>query len=252
MGGSTPREDEPMVDWSPGSMVLGVALAIGLERLLLRMLRVAALSYEPVSGEHTDSVVYHRDLFALTERDMQIVAALLVIAGIVGSLAMKNAGWPLWPALLLWLTALGWDVWTWERAAGSVKFVSWKRGWQHSPRRVAVSDLREVNVVVRRGPSSKGRARGIGHFLPPTCYLALQMADGKATKLPRTGAWLGGEKRVEDFANFVRMQIAVVDDLRRKAEAEKRSAARRNALPVEPVHPASRIDPLAINRGGGG
>lgn len=235
-----------MGDWSPGSMLLGVALAVGLERALLRMLRVAALSYEPVSGEHTDSVVYHRDLFALTERDMQIVVALLVLAGIVGALGMTNPGWPFWPALLLWLGALGWDTWTWERAAGSVKFVSWRRGWKHSARRVAVSDLQEVNVVVRRGDS----ARGIGRWLPPTCYLAVQMKDGKAAKLPRTGTWLGGEKRVEDFANFVRMQIAVVDDLRRRAEAEKRSEARRNALPQEPVHPASRIDPLAINRGG--
>lgn len=237
-----------MGEWSPGSMLLGVAFAIALERLLLRMLRVAFLSYEPVSGEHTDSVVYHRDLLALTERDMQIVLALLVLAGLTGALAAGHAGWPFWPALLLWLGALGWDAWTWERAAGSVKFVSWRRGWQHSARRVAVSDLQEVNVVVRRGDT----ARGIGRYLPPTCYLALQMNDGKAAKLPRTGTWLGGEKRVEDFANFIRMQIAVVADLRRRAEAEKRSEARRNALPTEPVHPASRIDPLAINRGGGG
>ncbi|HEU4460450.1 MAG TPA: hypothetical protein VFR90_15120 [Methylibium sp.] len=235
-----------MGDWiSPTSLALALLLAFGLERLALRGLRAAALAFEPVSGEHTDSVVYHRDLLALTERDMQTVFGLLLAAAVSGAVAWHAPGWPAWPSLVAWLGALGWDLWTWERAAGSVKFVSWKRGWRQSARRVAVSDLAEVNVVVRRGASAKG----IGRALPPTCYLALLMADGKAVKLPRTGAWPFGERRVEDFANFVRMQIAVVADLRRRAEAEKRSAARHAAVEQEPVHPAQKIDPLAINRG---
>lgn len=231
---------------SPGSLVLAVVLAVGLERLVLRGARVAALAFDPVSGEHTDSVVYHRDLLALTERDMQVVFGALLAAGVSSAMAWHGPGWPAWPGIVLWLGALGWDLWTWERAAGSVKFVSWRRGWRHSARRVAVSDLAEVNVVVRRGASAKG----IGRYLPPTCYLALLMADGKAVKLPRTGVWPFGERRVEDFANFVRMQIAIVTDLRRRAEGEKRSEARRAQLEREPVHPAQKIDPLAIHRGG--
>ena len=233
---------------SPWMWLAGIVLAVALERGVLSAVRAMLLAYQPISGEHTDAVVYHRDISALGERDMQLVAALLMASGLLLAAAWQMHTWPLWPALLLWAAALGWDLWTWERAAGSVKFVAWRRGWQHSARRVAVSDLSEVNVVVRRPASFRVPAK----LMPPACYLALTTADGKAVKLPRTGPWLGGETSVENLANFVRMQMAVVDDLRKRAAAEKRSEARRAALPAEPVHPASRIDPYAINRGGPG
>lgn len=224
----------------------GVLLVLLAQRGVVHAVRAVALAFHPISGEHTDSVVYHRNLGALGERDMLIVATLLLAGGLSLGASWQFAAWPAWPTVPLWIAALGWDLWTWERAAGSVKFVSWRRGWQQSPRRVPVSDLVEVNVTVRR----RAPAPLPSWLAPPSCYLALILRDGKAIKLPRTGAWLGGEKQVENLANFVRMQIEVVADTRRRAAAEKRSEARRAAVPMEPVHPAQKIDPLAINRGG--
>lgn len=230
----------PLWTWA-----LGIGLMAGAERLVVRAVRGALLAVNPVSGDHTDAAVYHRNLTALSERDMQLVALALVASGVSMAAAWHFAAWPVWPSLLLWAAALGWDLWTWERAAGSVKFVSWRRGWKQSVRRAAVSDLQEVNVTVRRHEKPPLPA----WLLPPSCYLTLIMRNGQAVRLPRTGAWLGGEAQIENLANFVRLQIEVVADNRRRAAADKRSEARRAALPVEPMHPSTKVDPLAINRG---
>ena len=222
------------------------ALALVAERAVVRGLRTAWLAHAPVSGEHTDSVVYHRSLWTAGQPDLLAMGAALVVSGWLLAAAWQFARWPLWPAPLVWLAALGWDLWRWERAAASVKFVSWQRGWQHSTRRVAVSELREVNVVERRFacPGLPAWAQ------PGSCYLALMLRDEKAIKLPRTGVWFGGLARVEDLANFVRLQMDMVADNRRRAAADKRAAARRALQPVEPAHPATKIDPLAVHRGG--
>ncbi|WP_428421553.1 hypothetical protein [Methylibium sp.] len=228
--------------------LLCMAAAVLLQRGALLGLRAAWLAHEPVSGEHTDSVVYHRSLWTPGEAEVLGTAGLLLLSGLGAAAGLQFKGWPLWPAGLLWLGAVAWDLWTWERVAASVKFVSWRRGWRHSARRVAVSDLKEVNVVERRSRGSRLPAWA----RPTACYLALVMRDGKAVKLPRTGALFGGEAEVERLANFVRMQMDVVADNRRRAAADKRSEARRALLPQMPMHPASKLDPLALNRGGPG
>ena len=208
------------------------ALAIGVERALVRLTQAVWLAYEPLCGEHTDSVVYHRSLWTPGQRDLSGAAAALVASGL-----LLAAAWQ-WPsgllataALALWLAALAWDLWRWERVAASVKFVSWRRGWRHSARRVAVSDLKEVNVVERSHawPGLPAWAQ------PSTCYVALSLRDGKLVKLPRTGALFGGARRVEALANFVRLQIDGVADNRRRAVADKRSAARRALVAPRPA-----------------
>lgn len=233
---------------SPLMWALCVAAAVLLQRGAVRGLRAAWLAHEPVSGEHTDSVVYHRSLWTPGEPEVLGTAGLLLLSGLAAAAGLQFKDWPLWPALLLWFGAVAWDLWTWARVAASVKFVSWRRGWRHSARRVAVSDLSEVNVVERRPRPSRLPAWA----RPSACYLALVMRDGKAVKLPRTGTLFGGEAEVERLANFVRMQMDVVADNRRRAAADKRSAARRALLPQMPMHPASKLDPLALNRGGPG
>ncbi len=224
------------------SAVVCTAIAALLERGAAHGLRAGWLAHEPVSGDHTDTEVYHRSVWTPGQPDMLTVAAGLVASGVLAAAAWGIAGWPLWPALLAWLAALGWDLWTWERVAASVKFVSWRRGWRQSARRVAVSDLREVNVVERSKVSDKLPA----WLQPGSCYLALVMRDGKAVKLPRTGTLFGGEADVERLANFVRMQMDVVADNRRRAAADKRSAARRAMLQQEPAHPATKVNPGAL------
>ena len=233
---------------SPLVGLLSVAVAVLLQRGAVRGLRAVWLAHEPVSGDHTDSVVYHRSLWTPGEPQVLVAAGLLLASGLAAAAGLQFQGWPLWSAGVLWLGAVAWDLWTWERVAASVKFVSWRRGWRQSARRVAVSDLSEVNVVERRPRASRIPVWA----RPSACYLALVMRDGKAVKLPRTGALFGGEAEIERLANFVRMQMDVVADNRRRAAADKRSAARRAMLEPVPVHPSNRIDPLALNRGGPG
>ena len=222
-----------------------VALALLAEHAAARGLRRAWLARRPLSGEHDDSVVYERSLWTPGEPDMEIALALLALAGVLAA-ASFQADFPPWLALPPWLAALGWDLWTWQRAAASVKFVAWQRGWRRSARRVAVSDLREVQVAERRAhwPGLPPR------WQPVAWQPVLVLRSGKVVKLPRTGALFGGEARADALAEFVRLQIDQVADNRRRAAADKRAAARRALQPPPPpVHPATRIDPLALPTG---
>ncbi|AKJ27018.1 PH domain-containing protein [Caldimonas brevitalea] len=181
-----------------------------LEQLTVRGIRAVQLSAAPLSGDHVDSVYYERSAWTPGERD-----------NIVLWLALGTAGGALWASMLFdirtallavpaWLAALGWDLWRWERAAASVKFVSWRRGWRQSARRVPVSRLASVDVHEKPvlGPLS-------------VCSLRLTLDDGKVVKLPRTCS-LGGLDRVEDVANFIRLQMQQVEELRRRRANEQR------------------------------
>lgn len=214
-----------------------IAVAVGTERMAVRGLRAAWLAHEPLSGEHTDSVLYHRSLWTPGAADVAAMQAALLASGLLLAGALQLRGGLAWPALFAWLAVLAWDLWSWELVAGSVKFVSWRRGWQQSARRVAVSELREVNVVERRFVWKRLPA----WLQLPKCYLVLIMHDGKAVKLPKTGGLFGGEADVETLANFVRMQMDVVADNRRRAVADKRSAARQARLPRQPLQPLAPL-----------
>ncbi|WP_019561531.1 PH domain-containing protein [Caldimonas manganoxidans] len=205
-------------------MLAAVALAALLEVGVIKALRGVQLAASPLSGEGLDSFVYDRSLLT-PQRDLAIVWAGLILAGVLGACAWVFDRPGLWvPAGLAWCAALGWDWWTWERAAASVKSVSWRRGWRHSTRRVPVSRVAEVHVVEKRWLGPLG-----------TCYIALTLDDGKAVKLPHT-ATLGGLSRVEDVANFIRLQIQQVRELQqRRANERRRARARR-----EPKDPQER------------
>lgn len=223
--------------------LFGAALAVLAQRYAVRGVRAVILAREPLSGEHTDSCVYHRNLWALDRPDGWAALGLAAVSGALAAAALQSSAWLLVPAELVWLGVLVWDLWTWERAAGCVKFVSWRRGWQQSTRRVAVSELRDVHVSERYPawlpPWLPAKLR------PGTCALTLVLRDGKAVKLPRTGTLFGGEPAIEDFANFIRMQMDVVADNRRRSAAEKR-AAKRQAMALPPAHPATRLDHQAL------
>ena len=223
--------------------LVAAVLAVLAQHWAVRGVRTVMLAREPLSGEHTDSLVYHRSLWALDRADGWAVLGLVAASGVIAAAALQSSAWLLVPAELIWLGSIVWDLWTWERAAASVKFVSWRRGWQQSTRRVAVSELREFHV-------SERYPAGLPAWLPAalrpgSCSLTLVLREGKAVKLPRTGTLFGGEAAIEGFANFVRMQMDVVADNRRRAAAEKR-AAKRQGMELPPVHPATRIDPQAL------
>lgn len=223
--------------------LLAVLVALLLEQAAVRALRALLLAHQPLSGEHTDSMLYERNLWTPGESELLPVRLALLASGLLAAVALARSDWPLWPAFIAWTFALGWDLWTWERVAASVKFVSWRRGWRQSARRVAVSELREVLVVERKRP-----VKGSIGVQPAACQLVLMLSGGKAVKLPRTASALGGERRVEDLANFVRLQMDVVADNRRRAVADKRAAMRRAMRQAAPAHPAAQLDASALPR----
>lgn len=210
--------------WIP----IGVLGAVALEQAVVRIGGAVSLSYAPLSGDQTDSVSYQRSLITPGDPALHGVWAGLVGAGLLWwAGAAYDMGWLIGLGWLAWLGATGWDLWTWERVAGSVKLVSWRRGWQHSVRRVPVSQIKQLHVVEKTHYIHLGLAR-LHHT---ACYIALEMMDGKAIKLPRT-AVLGGLAGVEDVANFIRLQMQMVEDTRKRAAAEKRNEARRAGKPV--------------------
>lgn len=193
--------------------VVSVGAAVLAHQAVVRAVKAVQLSASPLSGEHMDSFVYERTLLAVSETDMLWTWAALLAAGAGWwgyAQGLPEAAWFGAVGMLAWLGAVGWDLWCWERVAASVKFVTWRRGWRHSPRRVPVSRLTELHVVEKPGPLGLG-----------ACYIALQMDDGKAIKLPRTSVPLQ-LRRVEDVANFVRLQMQQVEEMRRRAANERR------------------------------
>ena len=81
-----------------GGWFLCLALAIVLELLVAKLVRAVQLSASPLSGENTDSFVYHRSIFTPGEASLAPVWAGLVVAG--GSL------WASWGFGVGWLLGL--------------------------------------------------------------------------------------------------------------------------------------------------
>lgn len=212
-------------------------IAAVLEQGVAAGVRALLLSARPLSGEHSDSRVYQRQLCSPGELQLWPAWALLAGTGtaLAGAASPSGSGWLWLVAVLGWLGALAWDLWVWERVAASVKFVTWRRGWRRGPRRVAVSDLREALVIEKPiGPAWLP-------WRPSLAYLALVQRNGKALKLPRTGAAFGGAGRVEELANFVRLQMEQVDETRKRVAAEKRRGALETMRDeLRPVHPTER------------
>jgi hypothetical protein len=225
---------------------VAIAATAALEQLVVTGLRTVLLAHKPLSGDLPDSRTYHRLLLTPHEPQMLGLLALLVISGFATWQCFVD-GWTwLGIAAPLWIAALAWDMWHWQRAAASVKFVAWRRGWQRSARRLAISQIKEVHVVEKVGGWSWMPQR----LRPTACYLALVRRDGSAVKLPRTSAWMGGVSRVENFANFVRMQIDIVSDTRKRVAAEKRRSAKKAVQEsLRPVHPATRAQGFPMQGG---
>ncbi|MCM5679276.1 hypothetical protein M8A51_06995 [Schlegelella sp. S2-27] len=206
-----------------GALLAYVAAAALLEQLIVRIAKAVMLAATPLSGEHTDSFLYERSIWTPGEKDLiPLWLALAAAGGLAWAAWSFDLGWLSGLAALAWLAAIGWDLWTWERVAASVKFVTWRRGWQQSARRVPVSHLAEVHVHEKAmfGPFG-------------ACYLALETDDGKAVKLPRTGV-PGGLGKVENVANFVRLQMQQVEDLRHRVANERKRAGK------PPIDPSER------------
>jgi hypothetical protein len=224
--------------------LIGMAVLVALAWLLLRVARAVALSFRPLSGDLTDSAVYHRSLFTLRTPDVQIAWVALACGALGYALSQAGSAQWLWLAAAGLLAAVGWDLWTWERAAASTRMVSWRRGWRRSTRQVPISRIRELHMVERPAARWLGPLAGpLGH-----CYIALQLREGGVAKLARTSV-LASRGPVEDLANYVRLQMASVEEER----ARKRNDKRREAIAeLTPVDIAIRMRLKALRTSPGG
>lgn len=223
--------------------LLAAALAVLLERAVAGGLRALLLAREGRSDAAASRTwCYHRNPWAFDRGDLLAVLAALALSGGLAATALDHGADWLLPAALLWAGALGWDLWTWERVACSVESVSWRRGWRSPVRRAPVIGLRSVRVT-------RGHAWGRqipGWLQPGSHRLVLELSDGMAVELPRTGDLFGGRASVEQVARFLRTQIAEVATHRRLAANDRRAAARRDqALPATPLHQAAHIEAVA-------
>lgn len=230
-----------MTGWLDGLEAVLVALVAAalLEVLVSRAVRAVLLSFKPLSGEQTDSVHYSRSIFTPGSRDAALVWLGLVLTALGAAGAWVGSGTWAWLALLGFALALGWDLWTWERVAVSTRTVSWRRGWRHSTRQLPISRVTDVHLVEKR------LADNLGPLAQPlgTCYVALQLRDGGVAKLPRSGI-LASRSRVEDVANFVRMQLAIVQEERERSKNDKR---REKIAELDPVDIAIRMRLRALS-----
>ena len=229
------------------TLLVMLVLATGVQRILSRLVRAVLLSYAPLSGDHSDSVVYHRSLLTPGEMANRVTWALIAASGVFTWLALRGNGRWGWLALLALLGALAWDLWTWERAAVSVRRVSWRRGWRKSVRRVPVSQVAEVVVAEKPLPWLGGL---LGHRLG-SCHLRLQLYTGDAVRLPRTSA-LTGATQLEDMANFLRLQMGAADEEKRR-NAQERRRRREPGTPLpESEQQELRLRLQQLRRDGGG
>lgn len=211
-----------------------LAAAFGLEQLVVRMVRAVLQASAPLSGDQADSFTYDRLPWTFGERDLAWLWLALAAAAAAGWSAFHFQQYLLLlPAILAWGAALAWDLWSWERVAASVKLVSWRRGWRQSVRQVPISRLADVTVHEKPGRGPAG-----------VCRLVLMLDDGKVVKLPRCSSW-GGLGRAEDVANFIRLQMQQVQDMRRRASNDRR----RGRPAVDPVERELRAKLKALREG---
>ena len=229
------------------TLILWLALVLGLFHVVVRGTRAVVLAAQPLSGADTDAVVYHRSLFTPGSREVGVIWALLLLsAGLWWAWAALDQPRLEWPALLAFLAACGWEVWTWERVASSVKFVSWRRGWRQSTRRLPTAMVDQVSVAEL---TRRVRLGGLA-LTPAACRIELTMKDGAVVKLPTT-AVLTSLGAVEQVANFVRMQVDVAQQAKREVEQERRhERLQEGKRPLSPQERALRKELLALRKHG--
>ena len=194
-----------------------LAISVALEQSLSGLARLYRLRREPMVSEQHAAAFYQRSLFTWASADMRRLWLGLIVVATCGWLAWLRH--PLWalPAGASLLASLLWDLSVWECVAVSRWQVAWRRGWSRSVRRVPTAQVARVHVIERTGP----RARAFG-----TCCLALELHNGRAVKLPRTGRW-PGLRAVQQASAFLRQRQRETAQERRLDARERQRAARR-------------------------
>lgn len=215
-----------------------LAAALLAEQLLAALVRAALQRLNPLVDDPSEALVYQRSLFTTASAAVRRLWLGILNAGLCAWLGWATQR-PLFSVLgaLILLATVAWDVWIWEVVVVSPWQVSWRRGLTRSVRRLPMADVAQVHVVTR--PLSRRHGwlhRHFGQRLG-TCYIALELHNGRALKLPRTG-WLTGAGRLHNVARVVR---------KNKRSAERaRILAIREQLRERPAGDGSAADPEAL------
>jgi hypothetical protein len=234
------------------SNLIGIATACGLATALEQgvawMLRRSLLTDALPADTGRPLARYERTLLTSHNSDVRWIRAGLVLTGLSIWLAQAwhPAAWTV--AAAAWLMALAWDLWSWEGVMAGPERIVWRRGLQRSPRSLRLAQVAEVYVVERP-------ARGLGAALlrrlglqDGTAYLAVELHNGRAAKLPRTDRWLG-VRSLRQMANHIRLLQQIEAHSRRQAlEDEHRARRRAPRILPDPVDLALKRELVALRR----
>lgn len=209
-----------------GTVAAAVTGTVVIEQLLAFALRTWLLRRDPLVSAVDQTVSYHRSLAALTAADVRRTWRGLIGAGLLAACGLLLSPLCFLPALLLLGWALKHELDTWECVAVSPWQVAWRRGWRRSIRRLPLVQVARVHLVERALPARHGWfARHWGRELG-SCYLALELHNGRAVKLPRTSL-LADRAVVEHAARFLRRRLREAERERRQALRDHQRATRR-------------------------
>ncbi len=231
---------------SPDGLVIALAVLVLLHQAVVRGTRAVLSAARPLSGEQADAAGYSRSLFTPGDREVAGQWGLLALAALGAELGLQAGGVLPWGlALAGWIGALGLEAWGWQRVGVSVKRIAWRHGWRQSVRSLPLSQVEEVEVVERPLKWMKpavlaplSRRLGAG-------YLRLRLHEGGAARLPRTSV-LTGLSDLEATANFLRMQMSIATEDRRRTRKERQRAAEAARPPLDPQEEAMRRDLAAL------
>lgn len=231
---------------SADGLLIALALLVLLHQAVVRAGRAVLTAWRPLSGELPDTAGYARSLFTPGDRQVAGQWGLLLLAALAVEAGRQSGAGLAWLAALAgWAAAVGLEAWGWQRVGVSVKRISWRQGWRQSVRSVPISQVEGVDVVERplkwlSHPLLAPVARRLG-----AGYLRLKLHEGGAARLPRT-AVLTSLSDLEATANFVRMQMAIATEDRRRTRKERQRAVDAAKPPPDPQEEAMRRDLAAL------
>lgn len=209
-----------------GTVAAAIAVTVVLEQALVWALRRWLLRRDPLVSAVDQTVSYHRSLAALAAADVRRTWRGLIGAGLLAACGLLLSPLCFLPALVLLGLTLQHELETWECVAISPWQVAWRRGWRRSIRRLPLVQVARVHLVERALPLRHGGfARHWGRELG-SCYLALELHNGRAVKLPRTSL-LTDREGVEQAARFLRRRLREAERERRQALRDHQRATRR-------------------------
>ncbi|MBK6713567.1 MAG: hypothetical protein IPG57_00310 [Burkholderiales bacterium] len=204
-----------------GTALGAAAGAVLLEQLCAQAWRHWWLRVDPLVSQVDDTVFYQRSLWTLSAPEVRRTWAGLGLGAALAASAVLLHPLLLLPCAAVLLATLVWELRTWECVAVSPWQVAWRRGWRRSIRRLPMLQIARVHLVERALgarppwlPQPWGRPLG-------SCYLALELHNGRAVKLPRTNS-ATGRRAVVLAAQFLRQR-------KRAGERERLASLREQA-----------------------